>query len=145
MKQFAFPNLDFKDFPSLSAFVFKELRGCTQDSWLEAITKREESSPTALSINGLVVAIPHSDKEHVKAQGLCVCTLKHPIQMRSMMDASPLDASMVIYILIEDPKAHVQFLARLMGLIQNESLLRKIQASSNSDEILQLVNEGLNQ
>ena len=44
--------------------------GYGEEGFTEAVLKREKDYPTGLDVNGIGVAIPHTDAEHVKKEGI---------------------------------------------------------------------------
>ena len=54
--------------------------GYGEEGFTEAILKREKDYPTGLDVNGIGVAIPHTDAEHVKKEGISIAVLNPPIE-----------------------------------------------------------------
>ena len=58
--------------------------GYGEEGFTEAILKREKDYPTGLDVNGIGVAIPHTDAEHVKKEGISIAVLNPPIEFDAM-------------------------------------------------------------
>ena len=58
--------------------------GYGEEGFTEAVLKREKDYPTGLDVNGIGVAIPHTDAEHVKKEGLSIAVLNPPIEFDAM-------------------------------------------------------------
>ncbi len=50
--------------------------GRVKESFISAITAREDEYPTGLPTAGVAVAIPHTDVEHVREKTISIATLK---------------------------------------------------------------------
>lgn len=58
--------------------------GYTKESYIEALAGRETNFPTGLDINGIGVAIPHTDVSHVNQSGIAIAVLKEPVTFIQM-------------------------------------------------------------
>lgn len=55
--------------------------GRVKESFIAAITAREDEYPTGLPTAGVAVAIPHTDVEHVREKTISIATLKNPFRL----------------------------------------------------------------
>ena len=46
--------------------------GYGEEGFTEALLEREKDYPTGLDVDGIGVAIPHTDAEHVKKEGISI-------------------------------------------------------------------------
>ena len=74
--------------------------GWVKETYANALHEREEAFPTALDAQGINVAIPHCETEHVNQGAVAVGVLKHPVSWRRMDDSSQTcDVSLVVMLL----------------------------------------------
>ena len=52
--------------------------GYGEEGFTEALLEREKDYPTGLDVDGIGVAIPHTDAEHVKKEGISIAVLNQP-------------------------------------------------------------------
>jgi len=58
--------------------------GYCKDSFVEALKVREREFPTGLDINGVGVAIPHTDVTHVNRAGMAIAKLTSGVEFIQM-------------------------------------------------------------
>lgn len=110
--------------------------GFVKDSYAGALAVREKVFPTALEVpGGLSVAVPHCDVEHVNKGALCVGILKHPVTWKRMDDAAQTcPVSLVVMLALDEAHAHLEMLQKVIGLIQDQELVKRVIACNTADE-----------
>ena len=117
-----------------------------KDTYVDALLKREEEFPTGLDVDGIGVAIPHTDVSHVNLPGVAIAVLKNPVEFVQMgSDDDKVDVSIVFMLAVVNPSAHLEKLQRILGIIQDTSVLKKIMNVKSTDEIIGLIREKENQ
>src|SRR5690606_19615817 len=77
--------------------------GYVKDSFKAALLAREERFPTGLPTQGLRVAIPHTDVEHVNSSFISIARLASPIAFHEMgANARTVDVDLVFMLAIAD-------------------------------------------
>ena len=143
---FAYCNVDAKSSKDLFKLFFNDLKenNYVEDSWLEAITKREQNYPTGLRLPGICVAIPHAEAVNVKKSTLAVATLKNPVVFMAMDEPEEaVNVNIVISLIVSDPKQQIPLLQSVVDAIQDESFLKQLLDASKEEDIVCLVNERL--
>lgn len=104
--------------------------GYVKDSFKAALLAREERFPTGLPTQGLRVAIPHTDVEHVNSSFISIARLASPIAFHEMgANARTVDVDLVFMLAIADKTSQVGTLQALIGMFsQPESMQRLIAA-----------------
>lgn len=119
--------------------------GCTKDTYVEALIAREKEYPTALDVDGCGVAIPHTPVEHTNRTAIAVAVLKEPARFIEMgSDDDEVDVRIVFMLCIAGKPgehAHLDTLQRMMSIIQDTELLKKLQNAANADEIMNIIKE----
>ncbi len=106
-----------------------------EQSWLTAVVDREKEFPTGLP-TPIPVAIPHTDSIHVKANGIGFFRLAHPVTFGEMgSSASTLEVSIIIPLLITDPKDQVDLLMKVVTAVQDLDFMKKLMEIENPKEI----------
>ncbi len=112
--------------------------GLVKDSFVQAALTREQSMPTGMPLNGKInAAIPHTDVEHVLKPGVAMATLTHPVIFHNM--ASPEDTvevKLVFLLALDQPKAQIEMLQEIAGVLQNPSLIETLMNINSPDELI---------
>ncbi|MBY4797576.1 PTS sugar transporter subunit IIA [Collinsella sp. AGMB00827] len=115
-------------------------RGLVKDSFLPALLDRERNFPTGLEVpDGICAAVPHCDPEHVERGAICLGVLKHPVVWRKMDDpTATCPVSLVVMLALPEAHAHLGMLQRVIGLIQDQELVKQIVVSEHTSEVFRL-------
>ncbi|MBI3430289.1 MAG: PTS sugar transporter subunit IIA [Actinobacteria bacterium] len=114
-----------------------------EQSWLAAVVDREKEFPTGLP-TPIPVAIPHTDSKYVKASGIGYFRLAQPVTFGEMGSTdSTVEVSIIIPLLITDPKAQVDLLMSVVTAVQDIDFMKKLMDSDNPEEIENLLNSRL--
>ncbi len=117
-------------------------QGYAKESYIEALIQREAEFPTGLDIDGIGVAIPHTDAIHVKKAATVIATLKEPVEFIQMgTDDEPVKTELIFMLAVEDPKAHLDQLQRIIGIIQDQEVLKKLLSAKDEESIIEIVKE----
>ncbi|GAF11323.1 PTS system, galactitol-specific IIA component [Bacillus sp. JCM 19046] len=119
--------------------------GRVKESFIAAITAREDEYPTGLPTAGVAVAIPHTDVEHVREKTISIATLKKPVSFGVMGgDSSEQVAVKVVFMLaMEEAHSQLTLLQQLMQLFQDETKLMTLAQATDKTEVMQLVSNNL--
>lgn len=112
-------------------------RGKVRSSYRGAVEERERTMPTGLPLeDGLAVAVPHTDPEHVIASGAAVATLKEPVTFRSMDDPDKeLPVRLVFMLALHSKEQQLEMLSAIGGLIQDNKTLQSLCEAQDSGQI----------
>ena len=79
--QLIFTDLEAKTYEDVMDQVGEAFiqEGYCKETYKEALKEREAEYPTGLDIDGIGVAIPHTDVSHVNRQGTAIAVLKNPV------------------------------------------------------------------
>ncbi len=117
----------------------------TKDSYVEALIAREAEFPTGLDVEmeNLGVAIPHTSVEHVNRTGTAIAVLKNPVTFHVMGgdEDETVQVGLVFMLAVVDPNKHIDKLQRIIALIQDQELLKKLAQAKTNDEIITLIKE----
>lgn len=101
-------------------------QGLVESTWLAAVVDREKEFPTGLP-TPIPVAIPHTDSTHVKANGFGFFRLAHPVSFGEMgSTASTLEVSIIIPLLITEPKDQVDLLMAVVNAVQDVDFIKNL-------------------
>jgi galactitol PTS system EIIA component len=112
--------------------------GAVRDSYARAVIDREAIMPTGLPLaDGLAVAVPHTDPEHVLAPALAVATLERPVSFRSMEDPDlELSVGVVFALALRDKNEQIEMLQTIAETLQNAPLMRRIRTAATTADIV---------
>ena len=118
-------------------------QGFVEQSWLAAVVDREKEFPTGLP-TPIPVAIPHTDSTHVKTNGIGFFRLVRPVSFGEMGSiAGNIDVSIIIPLLITDPKDQVDLLTSVINAVQDADFMNKLMETRDPSEVEALFNARL--
>lgn len=127
-------------FRQLGGVLIKE--GYAKDSYIDALLTREKEYPTGLDIDGFGVAIPHTDVSHVNRAGTAIAVLKSPVTFLQMgTDDEEVSVKLVFMLSVTDPDAHIDELQKILAVIQDTEVLKKLAGAENAQEIIDIIRE----
>ena len=120
----------------LMAGLFEQY-GYVQPGYGDAVAAREKEYPTGLPGKGINLAIPHTNNQLVNAPAVGVIIPRRPVEFAMMgMKEKKLSCEVVIPLVVQDTKRQLAMLKKLMKIIQDGELLRRLRDSKDKAEIL---------
>ena len=102
----------------------------------EALLKREKDYPTGLDVDGIGVAIPHTDAEHVKKEGISIAVLDRPVEFDAMGEENcQIPVKIVIMFTVAGKNKHIDRLLQVLDMIKDEEILQGLLDAKNKKEI----------
>ena len=116
--------------------------GYAHESYIDALIAREKEFPTGLDVNGIGVAIPHTDVSLVKKPGLAIAVLKQPVDFIQMgSDDDIVKVQLIFMLAVVDPSAHLERLQRILQVIQDTEVLEKLLKVKDQKQIIEIIKE----
>lgn len=110
--------------------------GYGEEGFTEALLEREKDYPTGLDVDGIGVAIPHTDAEHVKKEGISIAVLDQPIAFDAMgEDDCQVPVKIVIMFTVAGKDKHIDRLLQILDMIKDEQILKGLLEATNKEEI----------
>ena len=120
----------------LMAGLFEQY-GYVQPGYGDAVAAREKEYPTGLPGQGINLAIPHTNNQLVNAPAVGVIIPRRPVEFAMMgMKEKKLSCEVVIPLVVQDTKRQLAMLKKMMKIIQDGELLRRLRDSKDKAEIL---------
>lgn len=101
----------------------------------EAIKKREKEYPTGMELNGLNVAITHTEKEHANADKLVIIMPENPIIFRSIEHLCEIKVDLIFGIVLNNSEGHLEVLKKISQMFQEEEVVKKIKNIHSRKEL----------
>ncbi|MDH9160537.1 PTS sugar transporter subunit IIA [Staphylococcus succinus] len=118
--------------------------GYVKASYKDAVIAREKSFATGLPTVYCSVAIPHTDIEHVEAKSIGVAVLKDTVPFVIMGEVKETtDVKLIFMLAMDKEDAQLSLLQKLMGVFQNDQLLKTIVNAKTRNEIAQVIEQEL--
>ncbi|MFP3123853.1 PTS sugar transporter subunit IIA [Ectobacillus funiculus] len=119
-----------------------EEKGYAKKGYTEALLQREVDYPTGINTGTIGVAIPHTDAIHVNETTIAVAVLDNSIEFEEMggMDGT-VDVEIVLVLVVSDPKVHLSFLQKLMGMFQEKETLLRMKEAKEPSEIQEILSK----
>lgn len=138
------PDLEAKTWEDVMKNLGQKLidAGYSKESYIDALIAREKDFPTGLDIDGLGVAIPHTDVSHVNKAGIAIGVLKEPVTFIQMgTDDEEVQVKLVFMLAVTDPNAHIDELQRIIEIIQDKGVLEKLFTVTDKETIIEVIKE----
>lgn len=120
---------------------FVELGYC-RSSYIQALKDREMEFPTGIDIDGVGVAMPHTDVSHVNRAGIGIATLKKPVAFVHMAtDDTPVPVRVVFMLAVDDPQKHLEKIQDILAVIQDKKTLEIITRAEKPEDIINIIKE----
>ena len=120
---------------------FVELGYC-RSSYIQALKDREVEFPTGIDIDGVGVAMPHTDVSHVNRAGIGIATLKKPVAFVHMATDDTLVPVRVVFMLaVDDPQRHLEKIQDILAVIQDKKTLEIIMKAEKPEDIINIIKE----
>ena len=116
--------------------------GYAKETYIDALIAREKEFPTGLDINGVGVAIPHTDVSHVNKEAIGIAVLKKPVTFLQMgTDDEEVKAQLVFMLTVVNPNAHMEQLQRIIQIIQDTEVLKQLLNTEEKQQIIEVIKE----
>lgn len=123
------------------AEVFQEKNLVTTDFY-QNIIKREEAFPTGLDVNGIGVALPHTDSEYVHRSQVGFLSLKEPVKFFQMGTTDqPVEVKILFMLALKEPHQQLTMLQNLIEMFQKEDVLQQLLAVDQTADYLSIIHE----
>lgn len=116
--------------------------GYCKDSYIQALKNREVEFPTGIDIDGVGVAMPHTDVSHVNRSGIGIGLLKAPVTFTHMAtDDVPVAVKLVFMLAVDDPNRHLSEIQDILAIIQDKQTLEKLLTAKKENEVIEIIKE----
>lgn len=138
-------NQEKTDIEVLSALADRLCeQGLVKDTYKKAILDREAEYPTGLFTGNINIAIPHADIKHVNKASICVGIIENPIKFHAMDEpANEIDVRLVIMLALTEAHGHIKMLQKVVALIQNQELVKKVMESTDLKTVYEIIKKQL--
>ena len=110
--------------------------GFVKDTYIDAVVAREKVFATGLALEGISIAMPHTDVIHVNKPGITVAKLAHPVEFEHMGEPGrKVEAEMLFMMAITNPEDQIGTLMKVLGVFQNKEALQAFKAATTEDEV----------
>lgn len=116
------------------------IKNSVNESFLENVLKREEVYPTGLLVNGVGIAIPHTDSEYVKKSQLGFMSLESPVAFKEMgtLDKE-VEVNLIFMLALKEAHEQLSMLQQLIEMFQNESVISSLFEIETEEEFIKLM------
>lgn len=108
---------------------------CVTEAYLDNVIKREAVFPTGLMINGIGVAIPHTDSQYVKRSQVGFLSLTDSLPFIEMGTRDKeISVSLIFMLALKEPHEQLQMLQNLIEMFQKNGVLEKLRDIHDVEE-----------
>lgn len=142
-----FFNKNFKNRDELFDFMADvlEKEDYVTKGFREAIKERENNYPTGLQLDGLNIAIVHTEAIYSKTDTVFLLKLGEPVIFNNIETLQPLEVDFVIGLILKDSQKHLQVLQEVSQLLQNKEAIASIKRTESCEELTSLMKKYLNE
>ena len=117
-----------------------EEKGFVKSTFEEAIIAREAEYATGLPTNGVSVAIPHTDIEHVNKKAISLAVLKDTVEFGIMGDPEETTPVKLVFMLaMDETDSQLGLLTKLMQVFQDEEVLQFLASEKDKTKLTELL------
>ena len=114
--------------------------GAVNDQFCDNLMKREVTYPTGLLINGIGVAIPHTDSEYVYYSQVGFMSLASPVEFYQMGTTDePVPVSLIFVLALKEAHEQLSMLQLLVEMFQTAGVLKALEKIDNKTELAKLL------
>lgn len=141
-KDIAFFQVNAESQSDIFDFLSKELlkEDLITEEYGQKIVEREAIYPTGLLVNGIGVAIPHTDSFYVKSSQIAFLSLKNPVFFNEMgTNNSPIPVKLIFMLALKEAHEQPIMLQRLVELFQKKEVLKQLLEIETLTEFLNIM------
>lgn len=110
--------------------------GFVKDTYIDAVVEREKVFATGLELEGISIAMPHTDVIHVNKPGVTVAKLAHPVEFEHMGEPGrKVQAEMLFMMAITNPEDQIGTITNVLGVFQNKEALKAFKDAKSEEEL----------
>lgn len=143
-KQIAILNQEFRNKEEIFRALSQELLriGAVTSDFCDNLMKRELTYPTGLLINGIGVAIPHTDCEYVYYSQVGFMSLRQPVEFYQMGTANePVEVSLIFVLALKEAHEQLSMLQLLVEMFQKDGVLEELRKVDSKEVLAKLLAE----
>ena len=119
-------------------------KGLVKKSFVHAVIQRENQFATGLPTAGVSVAIPHTDKEHVKGKAMSIAVLKKPVDFGVMgEDHQTVPVKIVFMLVMDEADSRLILLQKLTKIFGKKEILEEIVRAEDKTTIKKVMQKEL--
>ena len=104
------------------------------------VVEREKEYPTGLPGKGINIAIPHTNNKLVNEPAVGVIIPKKAVTFSMMgMKENKFECEVILPLVVKDSHQQIGMLKKMMSIIQDGELLKRLRDSKDKTEILSLL------
>lgn len=138
-------DLEEKNFENVIQSLGNELIrvGSVHRDYINSVLEKESILPTALKINGICIAIPHTDETTtIIKSNVAIGILKNPVLFGSMVDPhEKLSVNIVLLLALKDPSVQLSFLKNIVRVFQKKETISKLISAGTKENIMNVWND----
>lgn len=113
--------------------------GYCKTEYISSLIKRENEYPTGLNIDGIGVAIPHTDTNLVNEESLGMAILSKPVSFIEMGTDDVVMVDIIFMLAVKEAKEHIESLQGVINMIQNKKILNAIRGSDKKEQVVEII------
>ena len=118
--------------------------GKVKDSFWKGVIEREKIFPTGLRIGNYGIAIPHTEPQYVKEEGIAIAVLKTPVCFEAMdCPDDMVKADIVFMLALGDGHNHIELISRIVKMFQNQDVLENLRTAGTKKEVAAIVRKNM--
>lgn len=114
------------------------------EGFRDAIKKREKEYPTGLELDGLNVAITHTESEYAKSKKLIIIKPEETITFRNIENFEPIEVDLVFGIVLNNTNGHLEILKKISLLFQEKKLIEEVIEIKSKDMLFSFMHKHFN-
>lgn len=143
-KEIVFFKENFNRQEEILKCLSKELKekDLVTDKYYANVLEREKKFPTGLFINGIGVAIPHTDSIYVKKSQIAFMSLEKPVTFFEMgSNDREVDVNLIFMLALKEPHEQLSILQNLIDMFQKDGTLKSLKNITMKNQFFELIHD----
>ncbi len=142
-KDLVFYDLDCKDRNECIEVISKKLieKKYVTEEYPLKIKEREEKYPTGLKLKNGNISIMHTDTQYSLYDTIYFARLKRPVVFKNAEDFSNLNVHLIIGLVFQNGKKHMEILKKIAELLQNEKMITDLLTCESKQQIYEKITD----
>lgn len=121
-------GIDFCDAKEALKHIGREMlcAGVVDITYPLALLRREAEFPTGIMLESHAVAIPHCESVHALKPAIYLIRPNHPVSFFQADGDTPVDALLIIALIVTQPAQQLVLLRRLFGQLQDPNFIERL-------------------
>lgn len=118
---------------------------CVTTEYRNGVKQREKQFPTGLKLEGLNIAIAHTESKYSLKNRILGMKMENPVEFVNAENGEKLPVNFVLGLIFKSGDKHLSILKKVASLFQNKEVIEKIKKADTEEELFLILSELFNE